>query len=313
MSIRSASGPPVPPEYDEAGQTRGSFDGEWYVEEDLGISRLGIRVTRRLHQETTPHQQITVYESEFFGRFLTLDGLMMFTERDEYVYHEMLVHVPLSTLPAPESVLIIGGGDCGCLREALAHPGIRRVVQCEIDERVTRVCAQWFGWVGPCLEDPRTELVFADGSRYITSQAELFDLIIVDSTDPVGPAVGLFLRDFYRQAATALKPGGALTAQIGSPHWSPRQVGAVLREQREAFRSVQAYAGQIPTYQSGTWCWSYATNGVARGENPDPERASRLAERCRYYNPEAHRAAFALPNYARKALDGEDVFSPGRR
>jgi spermidine synthase len=306
---------PLPPEYAEDGETHGSFQDGWYVEEDAGISRLGIRVRQRLHQETSPYQTIAVYDSDFFGRFLTLDGLMMFTERDEFVYHEMLVHVPLCALPSPQSVLVIGGGDCGCLREALAHPGIERVVLCELDERVTRVCEDWFDWVRPSLEDPRAEIVFTDGSAFIRREAGAFDLIVVDSTDPVGPAAELFLRGFYARVAEALKPGGAMTAQIGSPHWSPRQVGAVLREQRQAFASVRAYTGQVPSYQSGTWCWSFATSGTIRADSPDPERAARIGERCLYYNPEVHRAAFALPNYARQAARGVDVFRrrPGRR
>jgi len=303
---------PIPPEFEEAGQTSGSFRNGWYVEEDAGISRIGIRVRERLHQETSSYQTIAVYDSDFFGRFLTLDGLMMLTERDEFVYHEMLVHVPLGALPSPESVLVIGGGDCGCLREALAHPGIRRVVLCELDERVTRVCEDWFPWVGPSLRDPRSEIVFADGNAFIRQEAGAFDLVVVDSTDPVGPAAELFLRDFYARVAETLKPGGVMTAQIGSPHWSPQQVGAVYREQREAFGSVQAYTGQVPTYQSGTWCWSFATNGSVRADSPDPGRAARMAERCRYYNPEVHRAAFALPNYARQALQGVNVFSHRR-
>jgi spermidine synthase len=283
------------------------------MEEDVGVSRLGIHVRKRLHEETSPHQTIAVYDSEFFGRFLTLDGLMMFTERDEYVYHEMLVQVPLAALPAPESVLIIGGGDCGCLREALAHPGVRRVVVCELDERVTRVCEEWFPWVRESLEDPRSEIVFADGIAFIQRQAGAFDLVVVDSTDPVGPAAGLFHRKFYRRVARALRPGGVMTAQIGSPHWSPRQVGAVLREQREAFSSVRAYTGQVPTYQSGTWCWAFATDGRVVAEAADSGRGALLARRCRYYNPEVHRAAFALPNYARQAVRGVDIFQSRER
>jgi spermidine synthase len=308
MTTDRDSPTPIPPEFEEADRTCGTFEDGWYIEEDVGISRLGIRVRALLHQETSPYQTIAVYDSDFFGRFLTLDGLMMFTERDEFVYHEMLVHVPLGALSSPESVLIIGGGDCGCLREALAHPGIRRVVLCELDERVTRVCEDWFPWVGPSLQDPRSEIVFTDGSDFIRQEAGSFDLVLVDSTDPVGPAAELFLRDFYARVAGALKPGGVMTAQIGSPHWSPRQVGAVLREQREAFTSVRAYAGQVPTYQSGTWCWSFATNGSLQADSPDPVRADRVAEHCRYYNRPVHRAAFALPNFARQAIRGVDPF-----
>lgn len=293
----------IPTAYLQTGRTSGRYHHGWYTEEDADTSRLAIRVRARLHQEDSPYQRITIYDSPFFGRFLTLDDIMMFTQRDEHVYHEMLVHVPLCNLTGAESVLIIGGGDCGCLREVLRHKNIRRVVQCELDRRVTEVCAEWFPWVAPALADPRVETIFGDGRAFVCRQPSAWDLIIVDSTDPVGPATALFMADFYRDAAAALRPSGVLTAQVGSPHWAPELVGAVFGQQRQAFPEVRGYLGQIPTYQSGTWCWSYASHHVHDPSVPRREAAAEIAAGCQYYNAAAHTAAFSLPNYARRAVD----------
>lgn len=287
----------------------GFFDGRWFTEEDAGATRLGMRVRKRLHSERSTYQEIAVYDTAFFGRVLTLEGCVMFTERDEFVYHEMLAHVPLVSMEAPEQVLVIGGGDCGILREALKHPSVTHAVQCEIDRRVTEVCAEHFPWVDAVRRDPRTDLVFEDGVAYIERHRGAFDLIVVDSTDPVGPAVGLFQREFYEKVAAALKPGGVMVAQTESPHWCAGMVGDIYREVRSAFTDVYAYMGYIPTYPSGSWCWAYASNGRMPLEFHDAPRAAAVTESCLYYNPAVHRAAFALPTFAARAIEGENVFS----
>lgn len=290
-------------------QPVGSFDGSWVLEDD-GLNRSAIRVRSELHRERSDFQELAVYDTPFHGRMLTLDGLVMFTERDEFVYHEMLVHVPLCTITAPESVLIIGGGDCGCLREVLRHPSVTRAVQCDIDERVTAVSRQFFPWVAATVDDPRSEVLFDDGIRYVQQQRDSFDLIIVDSTDPVGPAVGLFQEAFYRDVETALRPGGVMVAQTESPHRATALMGQIHTEQRKVFRQVHGYLGHIPTYPSGSWSWSFASNDEAADVTAivDLERAVELSAHSLYYNPEIHNGAFQLPNYVRRALQGDNVF-----
>ena len=287
------------------------FQGElkdgWYTEEDFGAVRLGLKIDEVLHEERSPFQEIAVYQSTFFGRILVLDGLVMLTERDEFVYHEMLTHVPLTTLENPRSVLVIGGGDLGCVREILKHESIERVVLCEIDRRVTEVCGVFFPWVAPTLEDPRLETVFDDGVAYIQKHPSSFDLVIVDSTDPVGVAVGLFLREFYGHVAAGLTPGGILAAQTESPHYSPQLVAKIYAELRAAFTEVEAYLGFIPTYPSGCWSWAWASNGRGRQDFFDHARAERIARGCRYYTPQVQEAAFTLPAFARRAVEGESV------
>jgi spermidine synthase len=288
---------------------RGTVEGDWFYEEDQGSTRFGIRIAEHLHSETSPWQKIDVYRSEFHGVVLTLDDLVMLTSRDEFVYHEMLVHVPLCAMEAPRDVLIIGGGDCGCIREVLKHPGIERVVQCEIDERVTRVSEQFFDWVTPTIADPRVELVFDDGVEYIEKNQESFDLIIVDSTDPVGPAVGLFLSDFYRRAGAALRQGGVMVAQTEAPFWYPVELGRIHAQMRKAFDHVDHYWGTIPTYPSGSWTWGFASNSRRPADFFDVARAQRIERSTRYWNASIQSACFQLPNFVRQAIDGRDPFS----
>ena len=293
VATERMSGGDVPPLVEtEIGTSFGDFDGTWLTETFRGDSRFGIRVERVLHEEQSPFQRIAVYETRGFGRVLTLNGLVMLTERDEFVYHEMIAHVPLTTIRAPKSVLIIGGGDCATLREVLRHPGIERVVQCEIDERVTRVAADIFTWAAEAIADPRSELVFADGVSYVEEHRDEFDLVIVDSTDPIGPAAALFRADFYRNAARTLRPGGVLCAQSESPVWAPDVAAEIYAELRQAFVHVSPFVGFVPTYPSGAWSWAWASNDRPHDAFFDADRAASVAARSRYYGIDVHRAAF---------------------
>ena len=287
----------------------GFVEDGWFVEQDNGSTRLSMRVVRLLHEEHSPYQKISVYDTPFFGTMLALDDIIMLTERDEFVYHEMMVHVPLLSLEEPRSVLIVGGGDCGCLREALKHPSVERVVQCEIDERVTRVCAEYFPWVGRAIADPRTQLVFADGVSYVAGHAREFDAVIVDSTDPVGAGAVLFQAPFYRSAAEAMRPGGILTAQAESPHWDPSLVCAIHEQLRKAFSHVTGYLCMTPSYPSGCWNLAFASDRVRRPGPVDEDRARSVSGSCLYYTPQVHQAAFALPRFAAMAIhDGVNPF-----
>ena len=288
--------------------TGGLRDG-WFVEEDQGSTRLSLRVDEHLHSERSPYQKIDVYRSGFHGVFLTLDDLMMVTERDEFVYHEMLTHVPLSTMQSPRSVLVIGGGDCGCVREVLRHPSVERVVQCEIDERVTRVSERFFDWVPAVVADPRVELVFDDGVAYVEDHADSFDLVIVDSTDPIGPAVGLFQEDFYAKVRRSLRPGGVMCAQTESPFANAKVIGAIESQIRAVFDVTELYWGSIPTYPAGTWSWTWASGDRRPGPPVDDVRASALESSTRYWNRRIQTACFALPSFLRRAIEGTDPFA----
>ncbi|MEE8142702.1 MAG: polyamine aminopropyltransferase [Planctomycetota bacterium] len=289
--------------------SRGFFDGQWFTEEVPEAGRLGIRVEKLLHEETSAFQKIAVYDTTFFGRLLTLDNIVMLTERDEFVYHEMLTHVPLCSIPDPSSVLIIGGGDCGCIREVLKHPSVTSVVLCEIDERVTRVCEKYYPWLQETLADSRVELVFADGVSYVASNEAAFDLVVVDSTDPVGAAAGLFLSDFYKKVARALKPGGVMTAQTESPFWDNQLLRSIYSQIRQVFTGAVPYLGGVPTYPSGNWSWAYASLDRGPHDYLDRTRSEAVSAQCRYYNAELQQAAFALPNFVQRLLEGQDLFA----
>ena len=188
-------------------------------------------------------------------------------------------------------------------------PNIEQVVQCDIDQRVTEVCERYFDWVTPARSDPRAQVLFDDGVAYIEHQRASFNLIIVDSTDPIGPGIGLFLHDFYDKVARALAPGGVMVAQTESPHWSAPMVGAIYSELKQSFAQVAPYCGAVPTYPSGFWTWAWASNDTRPDAHFDAQRARQLEPGCSYYNADIHRAAFALPTFARQAVAGHNPFS----
>ena len=290
--------------------TLGLIEDDWYYEEDMASTRMGIKIEKKLHQQQSQYQKIAVYQTAFFGKLLTLDDVVMLTERDEFVYHEMLTHLPLCSIPNPKQVLIIGGGDCGCLREVLKHPDIEKVVQCDIDREVTQVCEKYFGWTQPAAQDPRAQLLFEDGVALIeNSPKRQYDLVIIDSTDPVGMGVGLFLRDFYKKVARVLKPGGVMVAQTESPHFDTRMYTAIYRELATVFPKVSSYLGFIPTYPSGCWSWAYASLDRFANDYFDSDRAGQIEKSCKYYNQDIQQAAFVLPNFVKRALDNDNLFA----
>lgn len=272
----------------------------WFYEPYNDISAIGIHITELRHHEVSAYQDIKVYDTVGHGRLLLLDDMVMLTELDEFVYHELIAHIPLCIHPAPRAVLVIGGGDGGTVREVLKHPGVERVVLCEIDERVTRVCQQWIPRVAGHLDDPRVELVFSDAVDYVRTHASSFDAALVDSSEPIGPAAGLFEASFFADLRRALRPGGLISAQTESPFYAADTVRNVFRELRGVFREVHGYIASIPTYPSG--CWTFALASDDRHPRQLDERRA-AALRCDYFNPGIGRAAFALPEFARRLVD----------
>jgi spermidine synthase len=288
---------------------QGGYDNQSLTEHHMGMMRNAYRISALLHEESSRFQTISIVQNSFYGRMLILDDLMMFTERDEFVSREMMIHVPLLAQPEPRDVLIIGGGDCGCAREVLKHESVERVVVCDIDERVTHVSRNWFPWVNPTLNDPRVELVFDDGVRYLDRYRDRFDLIVVDSTDPIGPNAVLFSEEFYRRACRSLTEHGALTTQLDSPYWDTGLAGPIYNRLYEVFPNSDAYLGTVPTYAGGSWCWAHAS----KHQNPrayfDQRRAQEVGRSCRYYQAGLQSASFELPVFVQQILNGEDPFS----
>jgi spermidine synthase len=275
----------------------------WFIEEYGGtVGAASFRIFDVLYEGRSDYQEVKVLHNPFFGNVLLLDDLVMLTQKDEFYYHDMLVHVPLMCVQNPESVLIIGGGDGGSVREVLKHNSIKRVVLCEIDQMVIDVSRDFFPSISSALDDSRCEIFVGDGIEYVKNHPNEFDCIMIDSTDPVGPAVGLFTPEFYVNVRTALKSGGVMSAQSESPAWRLDDVAGIVRNIKQSFDNARLYLCPIPCYPSGLWSF---TISFKDGGNPvvfDEERAAVLTENCVYYNADVHRAAFALPNFIKKAL-----------
>jgi spermidine synthase len=275
----------------------------WYSEKQENGHGLTLKVTQSLYSAKSDFQQIDIVDTEAWGRLLLLDGLVMTTERDEFIYHEMISHIPLLAHPDPKQVLIIGGGDGGTVREVLKHPGVQRVVLCEIDGQVVDACRQYLPSIAGQLSDARVDIQIGDGVAYIERHTDVFDVILVDSTDPMGPGEGLFTEPFYQNVKRALTAQGVMAAQTESPFVNQTAIRKIYDILNQVFPRVDAYTAPIPTYPGGYWCWTVATK---RGFSPfvhvDVTQSDRLSATCKYYNADIHTAAFALPNFLRQLI-----------
>jgi spermidine synthase len=277
--------------------------GAWITDQGCIDVTSTFQVTRRLHDEQTAYQYLEIYESPRFGRMLVLDGAVQTTEGDEFVYHEMLAHPALITHPGPRRALIIGGGDGGALEEALKHP-IDSAVLVEIDEAVVRASRAYLDVIGGrAFEDPRTQLIVGDGIAYVASLGDTFDVVLVDSTDPEGPAVGLFDPQFYAQIARRLTPDGVLVVQSGSAVYQRDLIAAVQRHLRPVFPVVRTYTATVLTYPGVVWSFTMGSLGRDPLDVPVDEIARRTSEfGLQYYTPRGHRAALDLPPYLTASL-----------
>jgi spermidine synthase len=264
-----------------------------------------IEVRARLWAGRSPYQRIEVIDTVPFGRALILDDALQTTEADEFCYHEMLVHVPLLAHPSPRRVLIVGGGDGGGMRHVLMHEGVERAVQVELDELVVRVSREWLWSISRgALDWPRAELVIGDGLAYLRGADERFDVILVDSTDPVGPAEGLISEEFFRLASAALAPDGILAIQTGSPLFMRDELRLAAERIAGVFPIAATYLGHVPSYPGVLWSYTVGS------KQHRPNRPIRSApEGLNYYTSELHRAAFALPAYVQSLL-GEKSDAP---
>jgi spermidine synthase len=255
------------------------------------------KVQKVLYDRKSSFQRIEIVANREFGHVLFLDGLLQTTEKDEFYYHEMLVHPAMALHPNPRKVLILGGGDGGALREVLKHP-VERAWMVEIDGMVIDACREHFGWLEPSLGSGRAELVIGDGNVFIRETKETFDVILVDSSDPVGPSTVLHEEGFYRKLRTKLRPGGIIAAQAGSLVLHQNEHAAKNRFLKRLFKHSLFYLGPVPTYPVGMWVYTFLSDAV----DPASKRALRIPEGLEYYNPDVHRAAFALPNFMKAKL-----------
>ncbi|HHY28771.1 MAG TPA: polyamine aminopropyltransferase [Desulfitobacterium dehalogenans] len=276
----------------------------WYTEEHTENVRFSIKVDRQLYSGQSEFQRIDVFESKEFGTFFTLDGLMMVTQKDEFIYHDMIVHVPMATNLKIKDVLVIGAGDGGTVRELTRYDSIENIDMVEIDKLVVDVCKEYLPQTACKLEDPRVHLFFEDGLRFIRTKENSYDLIIVDSTDPFGPGEGLFTKEFYGNCYKALKDDGILVNQHESPYYESyaQNMGRAHKRIKEFFPVCRVYQAHIPTYPSGHWLFGFASKKYDPLTDIDEQAWNGLEIKTQYYNTEIHKGCFALPNYVKEQL-----------
>ncbi len=276
----------------------------WFSEMHTPDVKLSIRVDKQLYSGQSSFQRIDVFESPEFGRFLTLDGYMMLTERDEFIYHEMITHVPMAVHPGARRVLVVGAGDGGVVRELAKYDGIEQIDMVEIDEQVVEVCKKYLPQTAGRLKDPRVRIYYEDGLRFIRSREDLYDLIIVDSTDPFGPGEGLFTKEFYGNCYRALTEDGIMVNQHESPFYGEDAKACRRAHKRivDSFPISRVYQAHIPTYPSGHWLFGFASKKYHPIHDLRGEDWKRLGIETRYYTPKLHEGAFCLPAYVEQLL-----------
>jgi spermidine synthase len=264
------------------------------------------RIDELLYEVKTDHQHLIIFHNAAFGRVMVLDGVVQTTEKDEFIYHEMLAHVPILAHGMTRRVLIIGGGDGGMLREVLRHRQITQVTQVEIDQQVIDMCRTYLpNHSNGAFDDPRVTIVIDDGLHFVQSNREAFDVIISDSTDPIGPGEALFKEAFYAGCKRCLTPGGVLVTQNGVAFMQPEEVETTARRLSRVFDDAYFYTAAVPTYIGGIMTFAWATDNLTLRRADINALKGRYASsgiKTRYYNPEIHRAAFALPQYVLEAI-----------
>lgn len=275
----------------------------WIRERHLNQTELGYRVTNVLHHSVSEFQTVDVVETVALGRMLFLDGMVMTSERDEFIYHEMITHIPMLAHPNPKSVLVIGGGDGGTIREVLRHPSVERAVLCEIDGEVIDVCKRYLPSIAGQLDDPRVEIEVRDGAAYIAQHPNTFDVILIDSTDPIGPGEKLFTQEFYRNVFNALTENGLMANQSESPMSVPDECVRINKLLKSVFPVVKPYTACVPSYPGAQWTWSFCSKGLQPLDHLNEAVAQELEKTSRYYNRQVHQAVFALPNYVKRLYE----------
>ncbi len=276
----------------------------WYTEEQTNNIRFGVKVKQHLYTGQSDFQKVDVMECHELGRTLTLDGLMMVNEKDEFIYHDMIAHVPMASNPNIKRVLVIGGGDGGTVRELCRYKSIEKIDMVEIDKLVVDVSREYLQFTSCALDDSRVTLFYEDGIEFVKNKKDCYDLILVDSTDPIGPGEGLFTNAFYTDCFEALSAEGILVNQNESPYYE--QFSHEFRRAHSKIKKIfpisKVYQFHMPTYPSGHWLFGFASKGIDPIENDNLSAWPELGLKTKYYNTEIHKGAFALPTYVKDMM-----------
>lgn len=276
----------------------------WYTEKHTENAEFSIKVKKQLVSKKSEFQRIDIFESYDFGKVLVIDGYLMLTEKDEFIYHEMITHVPMAVNPEIKDVLVVGAGDGGTVRELTRYETIENIDMVEIDRLVVDLCREYIPQTSSKLDDDRVNIYYEDGLKFVREKENKYDLIIVDSTDPFGPGEDLFTKEFYGNCYKALKENGILVNQHESPYY-PNDAVAIQRAHskiKSIFPVALVYQAHIPTYPSGHWLFGFASKGLDPIADLKEEEWNSLGLKTKYYNTDLHKGCFAIPNYVKELL-----------
>lgn len=266
----------------------------WYGEEQTNNVKLIFKMKKKLYDDRSKYQHLEIYESNEFGKVMFLDGTVQLTERDEFIYHEMITHVPLNYHRAPKKILVIGGGDGGTVRELLKHR-VESITLVEIDKMVVDASKKYFPSLAKSLEDRKVEVIIDDGIKYVQKTISRYDIVIIDSTDPVGPAKALFSDKFYQNLRSKLNKNGIVVTQSGSPFYYPEHLEIAVKNMRRSFAHTYTYLADIPTYPSSIWSFTIATDAKL-------DKVYRRNVDAKYYSYKLHKN-LALPPFVEAIIN----------
>ena len=276
----------------------------WFFENQTGNFGIKIRIKSVLYHENSDFQEITVYDTYEFGKMLVLDNAVMFTDSNEFIYHEMLSFIPIFAHAKPENILIIGGGDGGIIRECLKNNFVKHIDLVEIDNEVIEISKKFFPNIAYQIDNEKVSVKLEDGIKYLKTVNNMYDVIIIDSTDPVGPAEGLFTEDFYRSAYNALKDDGIFAAQTESPFFNKKLIKDINQIINNLYKISMMYYAMIPVYPSGLWSFTVGSKKYQPNKINEVYKNIDLSSlNLKYYSPEVHGASFILPKFIKELLD----------
>lgn len=277
---------------------------EWFTEAFENKTAFSVKYSRKLYESKSAFQKIEVYETPVMGKVLSLDGCFMVTEKDSFVYHEMITHPATAMIKQPQSALVIGGGDGGAITELVKYPEFKKIILCEIDEGVISACREFFPEISSGLADPRVEVVCEDGAAYVKKFQQEFDIILVDSTDPVGPGKALYELDFYNSVKNALRSGGVANFQTESPFFMANVFADTVKNLRSVFgpQSATPYLCVVPSYPGALWSFTMCSTEPKDFSIASCGLSGECVSSLNYYNAQVHIAAFVLPNFVQKLI-----------